>query len=165
MPHNITQFPTSLLIDSGCRQNINIRQVSRLAPPHAHMPKHYLAQKDVDATWSFITSEINARHLGIDPTRAALYGSSIGCSLSTGLAMRLRDNDSPIRPRIVLLDRYYINAQLSLLPVHDIFSALLDDRVQYPTQTPNHPLLPYQKVSRFIRHHTQFVISSQGLDS
>lgn len=64
-----------------------------------------IAQNDVEATWAYITAEKSAKALRFDTSRTAVYGSSIGCSLAGGLAIRLKDKKEAVKPRIVVLDR------------------------------------------------------------
>ncbi|KAM0752319.1 alpha/beta-hydrolase [Meredithblackwellia eburnea MCA 4105] len=97
----------------------------RLAPEHP-FPK---AAEDGDCTWAYMTSPEGTTQLQIDPKRIALYGSSAGSTLATGISIRLLGKKYAQQPCGVVMD-----------------SAVADDRTIYLSQEPGHPDAAYFSV-------------------
>ncbi|ORY76952.1 Alpha/Beta hydrolase protein [Leucosporidium creatinivorum] len=70
----------------------------RLAPESPY-PAAY---DDAHRAWRYITSPSGAAKVRVNPSRIAIYGSSAGAALATGLARRVRGE--VVRPRIVVCD-------------------------------------------------------------
>lgn len=60
------------------------------------------AYDDAHRAWKYITSTAGSSKLHVDKGRVAIYGSSAGAALATGLAIRLKNEE--VQPRVVVCD-------------------------------------------------------------
>lgn len=105
------------------------------------------ASEDADAAWTWVLSQ--GATLGLDTTRIALWGCSVGAALATELTMRLKTKNSVVQPKLVVLDRqalpfnHLFTKDSEVLTTESQNSPCLDDRTKYPEQQPGFPLEPY----------------------
>jgi hypothetical protein len=96
---------------SGSLRSIHILLVSSDPQygPIVRCVDHFLilltAANDVLAVWKFVTSEVGASQLKINPKRIALFGSSAGSALAGGVAIRLKNDGTQVQPLLTILDR------------------------------------------------------------
>lgn len=62
------------------------------------------AYDDAHRAWNYITSSAGASKLHVNKARVAIYGSSAGAALATGLSIRLNKEKEGVKPKIVVCD-------------------------------------------------------------